>query len=224
MADALPSYALVTSLCVPIEGINMRYLVSSLRLAVALLIIAAVTATTLDTVSRVPINPFNFFGYFTNQSNLFAAAVLTISAVVGFRARKASKTLQLARGCATTYLILVGIVYNTLLNGAAGGVELVWANMVLHIVTPIYVILDWVVLSDREPLPWTRFWVVLIYPAVWLVVVTIRGATDGWVPYPFLDPANGYGSVALYAVLIAVGFTAVGVLAWTISRVRLIEI
>lgn len=205
------------------KGAQILKLIATSRLVIALLVIAAVTATTLDTASRVPINPLNFFGYVTIQSNLFAAAVFIISAIGGFRGRRPSKALQLARGCATTYLILVGIVYNTLLAGVADGVELEWANTVPHIVTPIYVTIDRVLFGDHRPLPWKRFWVILISPTVWLVVVLIRGATDGWVPYPFLDPATGYGSVALYGVLIALGFAAFGVISWALSRVRVVK-
>ena len=36
----------------------------------------------------------------------------------------------------------------------------------------------------------------MIYPLAWTVLTVIRGALDGWYPYPFLDPANGgYGAV-----------------------------
>ena len=35
----------------------------------------------------------------------------------------------------------------------------------------------------------------------------VRGAADGWYPYPFLDPANGgYATVAVMIVAITVGF------------------
>ena len=38
----------------------------------------------------------------------------------------------------------------------------------------------------------------------------VRGALDGWYPYPFLDPANGgYGQVRVTAVAVTVGFLVV---------------
>ena len=38
----------------------------------------------------------------------------------------------------------------------------------------------------------------MVYPLVWRGLTLVRGAADGWYPYPFLDPANGgYGSVAV---------------------------
>ena len=151
--------------------------------------------------------------------------MFAISAFATFSGRGQSKTLVIARGTAAAYLIIVGIVYNTVLvnSPGGGGVALPCANHILHIVAPLYVGVDWVLFGDRNPLPWKRFGVVPIYPIIWLVVVLIRGATDGWVPYPFLDAATGYGSVAIYAVLIAVGFGIFGSLIWALSRVRLLK-
>jgi hypothetical protein len=47
----------------------------------------------------------------------------------------------------------------------------------------------------------------VIYPLAWTVLTLIRGALDGWYPYPFLDPANGgYGALVTTTVGIVVGF------------------
>lgn len=196
---------------------------ATLRIVAGVLGLSAVMATFADTASRSPINPFNFFGFFTLQSNILTAVVLIMSAVMIFLGRTQSPALILARGCVATYIVIVGVVYNTLLVGLPGGVELPWANTVLHVVMPLYVAIDWVFFGDRPALQWNRFWVVLVYPVVWLVVVLVRGATDGWVPYPFLDPATGYASVALYCVGIAVGIGVFGVGAWAVSRVRILK-
>ncbi|WP_349903444.1 Pr6Pr family membrane protein [Parafrigoribacterium humi] len=201
----------------------MRILFALLRLAVAGLSGAAITATFLDTAARVTINPFNFFGFFTVQSNIFTAVVLFIVALVGLSGRRRSAGLNLAFAAATTYIVIVGIVYNTLLTGQAGGIDTPWANTVLHVIAPLYVAIDWLLFGDRLRLAVKRLWTILVYPIVWLVVVIIRGATDGWVPYPFLDPANGYGSVAVYCVIIAIAFAVVGWLVLWYSRVRVLK-
>lgn len=201
----------------------MKTIFAVLRLAVGVATIAAIVATTLDTASRVPINPFNFFGYFTIQSNIITCVAFLVAAFATFAGRKQTAGIQLLRGAATTYIVIVGVVYNTLLAGLPGGVELEWANIVMHVIMPLYAAIDWVFFGDREALPWKRFWWVLVYPVVWLVVILIRGATDGWVPYPFLDPAQGYGVVALYAIGIAVAFGVFGSAIWAISRVRILK-
>ncbi|MEO7122498.1 MAG: Pr6Pr family membrane protein [Lacisediminihabitans sp.] len=201
----------------------MRPLFAVLRIAAAVISLAAVAATFFDTAARTAINPFNFFGFFTVQSNIFTAIVLLAVGVVGISHRKRSAGLNLAFAAATTYIVVVGMVYNTLLVGQAGGIDVPWANTVLHVIVPIYVAVDWLLFGDRRQIPFTRVWIILIYPVVWLLVVLLRGATDGWVPYPFLAPATGYGSVAVYCVIIAAVIAAVGLLVLWYSRVRVLK-
>ena len=202
----------------------MSKFISVLRLATVLLGCVAVIATVADTATRAKINPFNFFGFFTMQSNIIWYVVMAITAVVVLTGRKQSALLQLARGCATAYMILVGAIYNALLAGQEGGVALAWANSVVHIVLPLYAVLDWILFNDRRPLAWKRLWVSLIYPMVWVVVVLIRGATDGWVPYPFFDPDTGYGLVFAYVVGIAALTVATAAIVWALSRLQLIKV
>lgn len=199
-------------------------LVAVLRLTMVTLVVVAITATFFDTASRATINPFNFFGFFTMQSNIITAVVLLFAALIRFRGRGQTPGLVLARACATTYIVIVGIVYNTLLAGLEGGVSLEWANWVLHVAFPIYAALDWILFGDRTPVPWKRLWVVLVFPVVWIIVVIVRGATDGWVPYPFLDPATGYGSVATYSIVIFIATAAVAAVVWGISHTRILKL
>lgn len=202
----------------------MRIAVGILRLIAGATGIVAVLATLLDTASRTAINPFNFFGFFTIQSNIIFCLTLIITAVATLRERVHGPTMVLIRGCATTYIFLVGVVYNTLLAGLEGGVALPWANTVTHVLLPLYGMIDWALFADRQPLPWRRLWVVLIFPLVWLVVVLIRGATDGWVPYPFLDPARGYGSVAAYCAAIFAFTVLAAAAAWAGSRRAIVRL
>jgi hypothetical protein len=99
-----------------------------------------------------------------------------------------------------------------------------WANFVLHYLTPVAAAVVWLLVGDRRGLRWNRLLGVLVYPTIWLTVVLIRGATDGWVPYPFLDPANGYGSVAVTCVFICVAILGVGALVFWASRLRLLAV
>lgn len=192
------------------------------RLALAILIGAAI-AWTFAVAWRdtgTPPNAFNFFGYFTVQSNLLGMAVLAAVAVLTLARRRVPGWLHLARACATVYLVIVGVVYATLLAplGEAGGVPSPWANTVLHVISPLLLPIDWVLVRDRPPLPWRALPWVLAYPAVWLGVVLARGASDGWVPYPFLNPSNGYGSVAVVSFAIFATGLALGAAVWWVSH------
>jgi hypothetical protein len=207
----------------PTTRSSRAYLFAGLRVAVVALVVTAIVATFFDTASRATINPFNFFGYFTMQSNIIMAVILFIAALATLRGRPQTPLLVLARACGTTYIVIVGIVYNTLLAGLEGGVSLEWANWVLHVFFPIYAALDWILFGDRTPIRWNRLWVVLIFPLVWIVVVLLRGATDGWVPYPFLDPAQGYGVVAMYSIVILIATIVTAVIVFALSRVRILK-
>ena len=92
------------------------------------------------------------------------------------------------------YLTVTFFVVIVLLSGVDVQLDLVWVDVVLHKLFPVVVVLDWLVdppmvrLTNRDALLW------LVYPIVWVVVTLVRGAADGWYPYPFLDPAKGgYG-------------------------------
>lgn len=200
----------------------MRFAVAAVRLLTAALIVVAVTATFVATAARAEIIPANFFGYFTVQSNLLAVPVLVAAAVLLIRRRAAPGWFDVVRAATTTYLAIVGLVYALLLAplGAAGGVPLPWANTVLHVVSCLLVPLDWLLVADRGRLPFSRLGWLLVYPAVWCAVVLVRGATDGWVPYPFLDQSRGIGPVVPAVLGIGVAVVVVGALAFAASRLR----
>lgn len=200
-------------------GTKARRVWASVRLAIALAIVGAVVATTIEAAGRTTINPFNLFGYFTIQSNLLLATVLALLGAWGLGGWQRPAWVESALGACVTYIVLVGLVYAVLLAplGAAGGVPVPWANAVLHVVTPVYAVADWV-MTPRQALPVKTVLFILIYPVLWLAVVLVRGATDGWVPYPFLDPTNGYSTVAVTVLGIALVVLVAGWLVVMSSR------
>lgn len=163
-------------------------------------------------------NPFDYFGYFTNQTSLFASAVMIAAGAVALARRPTPALLGYLRGAATGYLIVVAAIYNTLVPGT--GTAPPWVSAVLHAVLPALVVLDWAFVDDRGPLAWRRLWVVLPYPLVWLSVVLVRGATDGWVPYGFLLPENGAASLVLHVVGLTAAVVAAAAIVWAMSRRR----
>ena len=203
----------------------MKILFASLRSLAAAAIVVAIGAQFMSTASGTEINPFNFFGYFTIQGNIIAAVAFALSAIFIFGKRTQPRWLSYLRALATVIMAIVGIVYNTLLAdaGLEGSFNVPWSNDILHIWIPIYAVADWVLFGDRIKLPFARLWVMLIYPVIWLVVILIRGATDGWVPYPFLDPASGYASVAVYALIISAITILFGYGAYAVTRIKILK-
>ncbi|WP_434992229.1 Pr6Pr family membrane protein [Arthrobacter sp. Ld5] len=161
-------------------------------------------------------NPFNYFGYFTNQTSLLMSVLLMTAGGLSLARRHAPVALSTLRGVATAYLVVVAAIYNTLVPGT--GAAPPWVSMMLHVVLPVIALLDWALVNDRRPLAWQRLWIVLPYPLVWLAVVLIRGATDGWVPYGFLMPENGVRSLVLHAVGLSCTVLMAGALVWAMSR------
>ena len=202
----------------------MRTLVNSLRLIAVIAVVAAVLAQWLVSSGTPEYRPWNFFGYFTIQSNLFVAVAFALSLVAAARNTRSALALSVLRGAATVYIATTGVVYNTLLTNVDVSTSVSWSNDVLHRVVPVWVVLDWLLFSDRARLLLRHVWWFLLYPAVWLVVVLVRGATDGWVPYPFLDPSQGYGVVALYCLGVAVFIALMGVLVVGMSRLRIVRV
>lgn len=167
-------------------------------------------------------NPLDYFGYFTNQTTLVMGIVLVATGTLIIADHDPPRWLTMLRAAATAYLIVVAVIYNGLVPGTGSAPR--WVSVVLHIIVPGFVVLDWLLVSDRPPLLWRRLWILLPYPIVWLVVVLARGATDGWVPYGFLLPENGPISLTLHVIGLTGAVMIAGVFVWWTSRISFIPL
>ena len=104
-----------------------------------------------------------------------------------------------------------------------------WATETLHVVLPIYFLLDLLFAARRRGLPWWSLAVIVSYPLVWTVYTMSRGervpnpdgSTPWWYPYGFLDPHTaGYGSAFTYIGGILLAFVLLGVAIIGIGRAR----
>ncbi|MEJ6488621.1 Pr6Pr family membrane protein [Leucobacter sp. USCH14] len=163
-------------------------------------------------------NPFDFFGYFTNLTSALSAALLVAVGSIALRRRAAPRWFALARGVSVACMLIVATIYNVLVPGTGSAPP--WVSAMLHLVFPALLLLDWICIHDRPPLPWRTLWVVLPYPLAWLAVVLVRGATDGWVPYGFLLPERGVGALLATCAGLLVALIASGALVWALSRIR----
>ncbi|RFA11252.1 hypothetical protein B7R54_12065 [Subtercola boreus] len=221
----------------------MKLLFSVLRILVAAAIATAIVGQLAHTANLAnQANPasvgfvvVNFFSFFTIDSNAASIVVLVVGAALVVRRVSPDPVLfTTVRAAVVTYMVTTGIVYNLLLRGIAlpQGQTLAWSNEILHVIAPIYLLLDWLFAPGRVPLNWKRLWAILSFPIVWVVYTLVRGplAIDSatgkeWYPYPFLNPAtsaNGYLSVTFYVILIALVITAIGAGTIWISRRRTI--
>ena len=193
---------------------NRRLALTGYRVALALLIFAAVVTEIATLVERDRFVTENFFSFFTIESNLFASAVLLLSVL----APRHGRTLILLRGAATLYMAVTGIVFSVLLADIED-VELTavpWDNTVLHYIGPVAVVIDWLIDLPGERIAFRTALTWLVYPLVYCAYSMIRGSVVEWYPYPFLDPdEHGYPRIAA-TVAALVLFAAA--LTWVIIR------
>ncbi|AQP46973.1 hypothetical protein BW730_05005 [Tessaracoccus aquimaris] len=192
--------------------------VAGARVAAGVAVVVVLLLTYAGRVAARDANPFDFFGYFTNQTSLLTSLVLIAVGTLTLAGRPVPHWLTVARGVVTGCLIVVAVVYNTLVPGTGSAPP--WVSVVLHVVVPLLVLLDWTLVGDRPALAWRRLWLVLPYPVAWLVVTLIRGRTDGWVPYGFLLPDRGPGSLAAHVVGLFAAMLGAGAVVWAASRFR----
>lgn len=217
---------------------------SFLRIAIALAGLAAIITQAAVTFGGaaaegrdVSTTVANFFSFFTILSNIGAVVVLTWAAIRSWTRRTDgvdSLGLAVTLASVATYMIITGIVYNTLLRFVTlpQGTTVPWSNEVLHVVVPIFLLLDVLFAPGRRALGWRTIWAVLIFPLAWVVYTLVRAnlvvnplsGLPYWYPYPFLDPNNpsGYLSVAAYVIGIAVAIAATAAFVVWVGRRRVL--
>ena len=191
----------------------------AVRVASVIVVVAAIVTQAIVLANAGAFDPTRFFAFFTILSNLIGVAAFVWLLARGDRPR--SRGLELLRGAAAVYLTVTFFVVIFLLSGVDVQLQLVWVDVVLHKIFPIVVVLDWIVdpprtrLSFRDGLLW------LAFPLVWTGLTLVRGAIDGWYPYPFLNPANGgYGQVAVTVVAVVIGFLVISAAMIAIGNAR----
>lgn len=206
----------------------LRHVLPWVRIGFGVLVVSAVVAQITNLVRAEVFDPTRFFLFFTILSNLLATAVF----LEGGRRQLTRRppVPDLWRGAAVVFMTVTFVVFAVLLRGLQEELQtnIVWVDTVLHRLMPVAVMVDWLVAPPRRRLsaravllPW------LGPPLAWAALTLVRGALDGWYPYPFLDPANGgYGAVSAYVAGIVVLFllvTGVVVVAGNAMRDRVGE-
>jgi hypothetical protein len=136
--------------------------------------------------------------------------------------RRSLPAMDRLRGAVVVYLMVTFFVVIALLSDAELQLAIPWVDVVLHKITPIAVVLDWLLAPPPSRITAGTAAAWLMFPAAWLTLTLLRDAIDGWYPYPFLDPANGgYAIVGLTCAIILVAMTGVcGLTATTANTLR----
>ena len=115
-------------------------------------------------------------------------------------------------GFLAVQLAVVGLVYHAVLARTHHPVGLAWwANLLLHLVTPLGMAVLWWALGRDHALSWWRAMQWLVWPLGYCLAALAGGALTGWYPYFFLNPAVlGPGGVALAILVLALIFLMLG--------------
>ncbi|WP_414939898.1 Pr6Pr family membrane protein [Amycolatopsis sp. cmx-11-51] len=180
--------------------------------ATALVVIAGLAAqipisagTTGGTFQTPAGRVANLLAFFTIDSNILVGIGCLLLAL-GVAGR--SPLFGVLRLTGLVGITVTGVVFQVAL---ADLYELhgwaVFADTMLHKVSPLMCVAGWLLFGPRGQLSWRVLSWSLLYPLGWLAVTLVRGALVGFYPYPFVDPGiNGYGGVAFNCVLIGVLF------------------
>ncbi|MGI4806372.1 MAG: Pr6Pr family membrane protein [Janthinobacterium lividum] len=159
---------------------------------------------------RTPVGAFiQLLSYFTIESNLLIATSLTViillpNTKINRFFSKISTTTAIA-----VYIFIVSLVYNLVLRPF-------WHpkspyqpdDELLHLIVPILYIFYWLFFLPKQGLAWKQLPGWLLFPALYLVYILVRGALSGFYPYFFLDVKSyGYLQVLINSAVLLVVFS-----------------
>ena len=203
------------------------------------LVVLASTAYAMVCLAHWPLG----FTFFTQQSNLYMAAVVLAQLL-----RRRNEGLALLKYTATVSILVTFLVYLTILAPlmpgglAAAYAQDHWASLCLHLIAPAAGALDFF-LNDAPGCAWKAKYapLALIPPVLWLALILILGGLGiRWhgmtAPYPFLNysapagwfgwapstaSATTFGIGVFYAVLAMIGlFGAIARIVLSIAQRR----
>ncbi|MFG2651638.1 Pr6Pr family membrane protein [Streptomyces sp. NPDC048436] len=180
-------------------------------------------------------SPLRVLSYFTIQSNVLVAVVFALSARRAWQGRRPLPPL--VTGGTLLFISITGLVYHFVLADDASGFSMTgetapltgWrslANDLLHTVTPIGAVLNWLLLTTPRRLYLRQALLWMLYPLAYLAFALTRGAlmppgSAARYTYPFLDvDAHGYPVVLANAIFFGLAFYALAALVVGLDRIR----
>ncbi|MBT2673739.1 Pr6Pr family membrane protein [Streptomyces sp. ISL-14] len=229
MPALLPSHVPATAVMPPVH----RPLTAGYRLLIAL---AAATAVTVELALGSPLRTLSHFAI---QANVLLALVFALAARRAWTARRPLPSAL--TGATLLYALVTGLVYHLLLANPSSPFTLpgaltgeatdptgwhAFTTQVLHTVTPLAALLDWLLLTAAGNLHLRQATTWLVYPLTYLAFTLIRGellvpGTPARYLYPFLDVGrHGYRSVLANALLIGLAIYALAILLVALDHTR----
>lgn len=186
------------------------------RFAVGVFVLVAIVQKTYDaTLPGNDVDVFQLYSEFTIHSNLVLGLVLIASAA--YPRTRMPQWWDHLFGALVFYLVMTGLIY-VLLVAPPGepwwSWDMYWPQLAHRRLAPLFVALDWLLVTRTVAGKWWRPLVWLGYPVAFLVFSWVRGAIDGWYVYDFLDPTldGGWSTVLTMTAQVLVAFLVIAYL------------
>jgi hypothetical protein len=166
---------------------------------------------------------FISYRYYTMQTNLMVTIWWTLAIICHNKSDKLKKISGILKGALTLYITVTFLIFALLLSwlytptGYAA-----FTNLILHYITPIAFIIDWILTEKEVEYDWKYLLYFVSYPLGYLVFAVIHGTFTGDYLYYFFDiNANGIFGFIGYVSFLVVFFILLGSLYIRVNRKRM---
>jgi hypothetical protein len=168
----------------------------------------------------------NTFSYYTIQSNLLVAAALLLGMYYLWTGKPEPQGVVVFKSGALLWILVTGVVFALLLSGLwQPQGAMAYVNLSLHYLTPIGMLLNWLLFEPKGRLKPAYLLAWMSYPLLYMLGSWVRGSLTGFYPYWFLNPTapypQGAGSVSGMLGLVGImtaGFLLAGLLILFVDR------
>jgi hypothetical protein len=160
------------------------------------------------------------FRYFTVQSNMFVLIWMLVAIIYWERRREHPILRPVVKGAFTVYITVTFLVFFILLQSLVNpqGLDF-YVNAIVHYVTPIAFIFDWILYEKKGSYQWRYALIWLVYPLAYLIFAQAYGSLTGDYLYPFLNlPELGINGLAIWVGTLFLVFLVLGVLYIGVNR------
>jgi hypothetical protein len=200
-------------------------IVAILRWLAAATILSSVVWQVTDRLAHGLFRPAEYFAYFSIQGTMIAGVMLAYAGWLSWTGTPEKRLVTIVRVSATTYAVVIAVVYNALLRNSPGDIRdagYVWPvvpNEIMHVWAAVMILIDWLVLSGKFKLRLRASLWVAVFPLGWLAFSVTRGILDGWWAYWFLNPNEKAGLAGMFEYIIGITVLMIG-LGWMLLAVR----
>ncbi len=174
-------------------------------------------------ITNMSLNYFISYKYYTMQTNLMVSIWWILAIVWYDKPDKLKKISGILKGALTLYITVTFLIFALLLSwmyqptGYAA-----FTNLVLHFITPIAFIIDWILTEKEIEYQWKHLAYYVSYPIGYLIFAVIHGTFTGDYLYYFFD-INALGIIGFigFVSFLVVFFLGLGSIYIKINRKRI---